>query len=292
METLRTLRRREIAHLFPQRAPSSHKGQNGRVLIIGGSADYYGAPILSATGALNSGCDLVYLYVPEYNFDITRNAAPDFIVKKYSGNYFNIRAAREISNFAKTCDCALIGPGIGEDESVINGVVDFLEHVKIPAVLDSNAIYALKKIKNFPLEQPIVITPHLNEFGRLTDKEFDISDPNELERKKIMYMQMISKELHINIVLKGKDDYISSDDGEISKNITGNAGMTVGGTGDVLSGFIASLIAQGANIINACKIAVFTNGLAGENLFKRKHYCYTASDLAAEIPFVIKSLRD
>ncbi len=292
MEILSVLRRNDVKKIFPSRIPESHKGMNGRVLIIGGSADYYGAPILSAMGALNSGCDLVYLYVPECNFDVTRNAAPDFIVKKYSGDYFNKKAAHEIANFAKTCDCALIGPGIGEDENVIDGVIEFLKRAKIPIVLDSTAIYALKKIKDFPFEQPIVITPHLNEFERLIDKELDIADSIGLERKKILYLQMLSKELHINIVLKGKDDYISSDEGAICKNTTGNAGMTVGGTGDVLAGFVVSLTSQGANFINACKIAAFANGLAGENLFKKKHHCYTASDLAAELPFVIKNLRD
>ncbi|MBI5152165.1 NAD(P)H-hydrate dehydratase [Candidatus Peregrinibacteria bacterium] len=292
MEILPVLRRSDVKKFFPSRIPESHKGMNGRVLIIGGSADYYGAPILSAMGALNSGCDLVYLYVPECNFDVTRNAMPDFIVKKYSEDYFNKKAAHEIANFAKTCHVALIGPGIGENESVIEGVIEFLRRVHIPTVLDSHAIYALKKIKEFPFEQPIIITPHLNEFEQLIDKELDKSGATELERKKLLYLQMLSKELYINIVLKGKTDYISSDRGEIVKNTTGNAGMTVGGTGDVLAGIIASLISQGASPINAAKAAVFVNGIAGENLFKKKHYCYTASDLANELPYVIKNILD
>lgn len=292
MEILHTLKRSEIKALFPLRKAESHKGMNGRVLIIGGSTDYYGAPILSAMGALNAGCDLVYLYVPECNFDVTRNTAPDFIVKKYSGDCFNKKAAIEIANFAKTCHAALIGPGIGETESVIEGAIEFLRRVHIPTVLDSYAIYTLKKVKEFPFEQPIIITPHLNEFGKLVDKELDISNFAELERKKLLYLQMLSKELYINIVLKGKVDYISSDRGDVVKNVTGNAGMTVGGTGDVLGGFIASLISQGASPINACKAAVFANGLAGENLFKKKHYCYTASDLANELPYTIKNILD
>lgn len=292
METLHILRRSEIKALFPVRKADSHKGMNGRVLIIGGSVDYYGAPILSAMGALNSGCDLVYLYVPECNFEVTRNAMPDFIVKKYSGNYFNKKAAHEISTFAKTCNVALIGPGIGEQESVIEGVIEFLRRVHIPTVLDSHAIYALKKIKEFPFEQPIIITPHLNEFEQLIDKELNKFSASDLERKKLLYLQMLSKELHINIVLKGHFSYISSGNGEICKNTTGDAGMTVGGTGDVLAGFIASLISQGTSPISACKAAIFTNGLAGENLFKKKHYCYTASDLANELPYTIKNILD
>ena len=91
MEILSVLRRNDVKKIFPSRIPESHKGMNGRVLIIGGSADYYGAPILSAMGALNSGCDLVYLYVPECNFDVTRNAAPDFIVKNKELTEFTIK---------------------------------------------------------------------------------------------------------------------------------------------------------------------------------------------------------
>lgn len=292
MEILPVLRRNDVKKLFPSRIPESHKGMNGRVLLIGGSIDYYGALILSAMGALNSGCDLVYLYVPECNFDVTRCAMPDFIVKKYSGDYFNKKAAHEISNFAKTCNAALIGPGIGEQESVIEGTIEFLRRVHVPTVLDSHAIYALKKVKEFPFEQPIIITPHLAEFEKLIDKKLDIHDPAELERKKLLYLQMLSKELCINIVLKGRLDYISSDRGDVVKNATGNAGMTVGGTGDVLAGVIASLISQGASPINAAKAAAFVNGIAGENLFKKKHYCYTASDLANELPYIIKNVLD
>lgn len=292
MEIIHTLRKSEIKALFPLRKAESHKGMNGRVLIIGGSIEYYGAPILSAYGALNSGCDLVYLYVPECNFNVTRSMYPDFIVKKFTGDYFNKKAVSEIIDLGKTCHSALIGPGIGENESVTEGTIEFLRRVHIPVVLDSNAIYSLKKIKEFPFEQPIIITPHLNEFGILIDKEISTEDPIEFERKKILYLQMLSKELYINIVLKGKVDYISSDRGEVVKNITGNAGMTVGGSGDVLAGFIASLISQGASPINACKAAIYVFGLNGEDLFEKKHYCYTASDLAENLPYIIKSIID
>lgn len=269
----------EIKSIFPKRKLDSHKGENGRILIIGGSVEYFGAPILSGYGALFSGCDLVTLYVPECNFDVTRNGNPDFIVKKYKGEYFNKKAAKKIIDFAKTCDCILIGPGISDKKAVIRGVKYFLKNVNAPIVLDSFAIYALKEFKNSRLPQPIVITPHKTEYEKFSGEKFDLKK-----------MSSLAKRLHINILLKGKDDYITTENGEIFKNTTGDAGMTVGGSGDVLAGFIASLISQKVTLKNACKIAVYIFGIVGENLFKQKHYGYTASDLASNIPFVIKSL--
>ena len=246
---------------------------------------------MSALGALYSGVDLVYLYVPECNFDVTRSLFPDFIVRKFSGEYLTKSAVPGIVELARECDALLIGPGLGEHEESLDAVREMLLNLKIPAVLDASAMYALKKIPSFPLPQPIVVTPHLNEFQKLVDREFPMRDPEALRQKKMLYLQTISKELKIHIVLKGMEDFVTSDMGETFLNTTGNSGMTVGGSGDVLSGFIASLMAQGSDAFAAARAATHTFGLVGEKLYKVKGYGYTATDLAKAIPEVMKGFR-
>lgn len=277
------LKKSEVRKLFPQRIVTSHKGMNGRVLIVGGSLDFFGAPILSALGALYAGCDLVYLFVPECNFDVTRNI-PDFIVRKYPGDHLNVLAVPEIVRHAIGCHSILIGPGLTDHEDVQKAVQQIVENVHLPTVLDAGAMQILKNMKNLPLPQPVVITPHMNEFERLVGAE--VRETGSLS-KIMVYLQTLAKDLHLNIVLKGKTDYITSDEGVTVTNETGNAGMTVGGTGDVLAGMIASLISQGANVFDACKIAAFVNGYAGDRMLKQKGYGFIASDVAHELPYTI-----
>lgn len=272
---------------MPKRTFNSHKGDHGRVLIIGGSSHYHGAPILAGMGAYGSGADLVHLYVPECNFDVTRAASPDFIVKKYDGNHLSPRHAANIIEFGKTCDSVLIGPGLGKEESVISGVLEIIQNLHIPTVLDADAINVLKKIKNYPLQQPVVITPHHNEFHELVDKNMMI---DETDTKSIILLRSISMDLHINVLLKGQKDYISSEEGAVEINDTGNPGMTVGGSGDVLSGVVAGLLAQGMEGYDAARAAAFYMGRAGDILRKEKGFGYTASDLAQKISYAIKQV--
>jgi len=270
--------------LLPKRDPNSHKGENGKVMIIGGSIEYYGAPILAGLGALNSGADLVYLYVPECNFDVSRSMYPDFIVKKFKGDFLTPEVVDEIIEFGKEMDCILIGPGIGKEEESVSAVVKILNELHIPTVLDAGAISALKKITKFPLQQPITITPHHNEFHNLIDKDIMVSEENS---RSVVLLRSLSMDLHINVLLKGPLDFISSEEGFVEVNETGNAGMTVGGSGDVLSGIVSSFMAQGLEGFDACRSAAFFFGKTGDFLKKRKGYFYSASELANAFPFVI-----
>jgi NAD(P)H-hydrate epimerase len=271
--------------LLPKRRPESHKGDNGRVLIVGGSIDYYGAPILSALGALHSGVDVVYLYVPECNFECTRSMYPDFIVKKYPGEFLTERYAENIIEFGKKCGSILIGPGLGEREQTMSAVTEIVKNLHIPTVLDSAAMLVLKKIEKFPLQQTIVITPHQNEFQNLVDREIHVT---EEDPKSIIFLRSLSMDLHINVLLKSYVDYVSSEEGVVETNFTGNSGMTVGGTGDVLAGVVASFLAQGLDGFDAARCAAYFTGAAGDFLNKQKGYCFSASDLANSLPFVLR----
>ncbi len=284
---LKQIKKSTVKGLIPRRDPKSHKGENGRVLIVGGSSDYSGAAILAGLGALNSGADLVYIYVPECNFDVTRMQYPDFVVKKYPGEFLTERATDKIIEFGKKCDSVLIGPGLGDRESTISAVLEIVKELHIPTVLDAEAMSVLKKIDKFPLQQPLVITPHKNEFQNLVNRDVLVK---EEDPKSVILLRSLSMDLHINVLLKGSMDYVSSHEGFVETNITGNAGMTVGGSGDVLAGVVATFLAQGLEAYDAARCAAYVTGTAGDLLMKQKGYCYSASDIAMVLPYAIKKI--
>lgn len=283
---------------FPHRRPDSHKGNNGRVLIVGGSIDYYGAPILSALGALKSGVDLVYLFVPECNFDVTRSLYPDFIVRRFGGehgghhpsDHFTTAAISGVLELARTCDAILVGPGMGDHPETAHALDALIPQLTIPTILDSVAIMSLRRIQTFPLNQDIIITPHLNEFHQLTDKPFLDRDPEKVMEKKLRYCQNLALDLQIHILLKGVQDLIVSTKGHAVVSSTGNAGMTVGGSGDVLAGFLTSLIARGVPMFEAAQCAAWMFGTCGDRLAKSRGYTFSASDLACELAMTIASV--
>lgn len=284
---LKEIKKSAARDMLPKRSPSSHKGQNGRVLVIGGSIDYYGAPLLSALGALYSGADLVYLFVPECNFECSRSLYPDFVVKKYPGEFLTARHAQTIIEFGKKCDSILIGPGLGDREQTMEAVLEIINNLHIPTVLDAGAMMVLKKIDKFPLQQQVVITPHQNEFKNLVDREIKIS---EEDSKSVVLLRSISMDLHINVLLKGPVDYVSSEEGVVETNHTGNAGMTVGGSGDVLAGVVATFLAQGLEGFDAARCAAYFVGEAGDLLKKNKGYHFSASDIAMMLPYAIPTV--
>lgn len=277
----------ELKKKIPKRNPVSYKGKNGRVLIIGGSLEYHGAAILSAWGALNSGADLVTMIVPECNFEVSRNFSPDLIVRKYPGEFLNSRAQEMILTLAKKADSIVFGPGLGDREETLKTIKFIVEKVNIPTILDASAIQVLEILDKMPLKQQLIITPHHTEFEKLTGKSFKITDPKD---HKVRVIRTIANDLKINILLKGPIDIIAGDDGQIEENDTGNAGMTCGGSGDVLSGLIGGLIGQGLSSFDACASGAYILGTAGDKLFKEKGFAYRASDLAMEIPFIVKDL--
>lgn len=270
-----------IVNLF--RKPGSHKGENGRVLIIGGSSLYYGAPILSAHGALNSGADLVYLAVPECNYEVTRCHSPDFIVRKYPGDHLAEDSLDQV--LEGKYDSILIGPGLGPRIETMNAVRKLMNRLKgTKVVLDADAIKAVRGMK---FKEEAVLTPHAGEFEILTGKRL----PKEIEGRRKLVLREVRK-LGSVILLKAPVDIIASPRGKAKYNPTGNAGMTVGGTGDILAGVVAGFLAQGMEPFQAAGCGAFINGVAGDELYKRKGCGFTASDLAWEIPYTIKRTMD
>lgn len=283
---IKNLKAGEVRKILPRRDKMSHKGMNGKVMVVGGSKDYYGAPVLSGLGALYSGADLVYLFVPECNFDVSRSLYPDFIVKPLPGDYLDMKSVTPILDFAMDCDSILLGPGVGNKPQTMEALIKIVSGLEIPTVLDSKAIQVFQDIKEVP-SQHIAITPHHAEFETLTGKEIRVTGSVS---QKVVLVRTLATDLKINILLKGPEDIIASEEGEMVANSTGNSGMTVGGSGDVLSGLVASLMAQGLTGYDACQAAAFICGRAGDELMKTKGFCYSASDIALEIPYIIRQM--
>ncbi|MBD3328693.1 NAD(P)H-hydrate dehydratase [Candidatus Peregrinibacteria bacterium] len=283
---IKNLKGGEVRKILPRRDKMSHKGMNGKVMVVGGSKDYYGAPILSGLGALYSGADLVYLFVPECNFDVSRSMYPDFIVKPLPGDYLDMKSVTPILDFAMECDSILLGPGVGNKRQTMEALIKIVSGLEIPTVLDSKAIQVFQDIKEVP-SQHIAITPHHAEFETLTGKEIRVTGSVS---QKVVLVRTLATDLKINILLKGPEDIVASEEGEMVANATGNSGMTVGGSGDVLSGLVASFMAQGLTGYDACQTAAFICGKVGDELMKTKGFSYSASDIALEIPYIIRQM--
>lgn len=269
-----------------KREPDSHKGQNGKVLVVGGSDLFHGAPILSGLGAHNSGADLVFMYVPEGNFDVTRAASPGFIVRKYSGDYLTPGAAGQIIKFSKMCGVLVIGPGLGVRQETKDAVIEILKKVKIPVVIDADAIRAVAEHQSVLKNINAIVTPHTQEFAALTKKSLP-----KTEKNRIKLVKKEAKRLSSVILLKSPTDIIASP-GSIKLNTTGNPGMTSGGTGDVLCGVTAGIISQGITLFDSACCAAFILGASGDELSRWKGYAYTAEDVAGEISNTIKRTLD
>ncbi len=246
-----------------QRPKLSHKGDNGRILVIGGSKGYVGAVALAGLAAMRVGADIVTVCAPEKVAWAINCLAPDLITKKFKGGCFKASHSKEIIKLSKNFDVILIGNGIGrKSSSFVNSIV----RIPKPKVIDADAIKSiqLQRIKN------AVLTPHKKEYHLL------------LKNSKIAE-KSLQKNLGNNVILlKGPVDRIITKN-KIILNKTGNPGMTKAGTGDVLAGLVAGFISRRCSLEKAAYLAAYYNGMIGDNLKKKKGYTYLASDIVNDI---------
>jgi len=248
------------------RDPNSHKGENGKIMIIGGSPMFHGAPILCALAAENAGVDLVFPFMPPCHLDAAKTYSLNFILQGFQENILTSKDVKGILNFSQQVDAVVIGPGLGKDARTRTAVKSILAHLKVPTVVDASA---LMYTNNLP--EVCCLTPHRGEFLNMTGE-----DPTPKN------VQKWSKNLKATIVCKGPEDIIAYGN-EVAINNTGCALMTVGGTGDVLSGFIGGLMAQGMSPLEAGKYATRVLGTLAENLGEMEN-SIQAIDLAHAIP--------
>jgi len=249
------------------------KGENGRVLVIGGNDMFTGAPAFAGMAALRSGCDISVVAAPEKTAWAIASIYPDLITRKVSGDHFTIENAAEMVKFSEKFNVVVIGNGIGQESSTVDFVKEIVSRIPQPKVVDANALRVLQGI-GF---NNAVLTPHAAEFASLTGEQL----PENIEERARMASMYATRD--VIILLKGKTDIIT-DKNNIKYNKTGNSGMTIGGTGDVLAGITAGLIAQGQELFEAASNAAFLSGKIGDYLLKKKGIGFTASDMVELIP--------
>ena len=274
------------------RHSSSHKGNNGRLLVIGGSKDYSGAPAIAGMAAIGAGADLVYVASPQNAAEAIKSTSPDLIVKSLEGDKLSLKHSDEILSLVDNVDSVLIGPGAGIDEDTSKLFNVLVAKIKKPIVLDADALkqVELSLIKN---REDIILTPHIFEFKSFfkvgDDLKLDIGsyDFNKVDEN-ITKFQQITRNIKATVVIKGEYDLILSGN-RFKINKSGNAGMTVGGTGDALAGIATSLLSQGLSSFDSASLATFINGLAGDEVYNIKGYGFSATDLVSYIGSVIKN---
>ena len=258
-----------------KRDPSSHKGQNGRVLAVVGSSQYVGAAYFAAMAAYRSGVDQVVVAAPEKVAWALNCMSPDLITAKFKGNFLAAAAINKIVTMSKDFDVTLIGNGIGKRKATLKFAAAVIKKIKGLKVIDADAIKAVRiqDVTN------AILTPHKGEFKVLLSNS-KISEQG-LRQKKIIGNN--------TVLLKGRIDKIISAE-KVAYNKTGNAGMTKGGTGDVLAGLCAGLLAQEKDLFKAACAAAYANGKAGNLLLKKYGWGFTASDLIEKLPTILKRL--
>tara|TARA_Y100000310_G_scaffold345464_1_gene465276 strand:- start:1666 stop:2466 length:801 start_codon:yes stop_codon:yes gene_type:complete len=261
---MKYISKREIK--LPKRKKSSKKGDNGKVLVVGGSKYYIGAISLAGLAALRSGVDWVTIAAPEKVAWCVNSLSQDLVTVKLKGDYISLNHASKIEKLAKKYDVVLIGNGMGvrkETKQFLKRIIK----IKNLKVIDADA---LKQIKLQDVHNAI-LTPHHKEFSML------------LKNSKLKKSNF-KKYLKDNIVLlKGPIDVIISKNKTLF-NKTGNEGMSKAGTGDVLAGLTAGFLAQSKDLMQSAINAAYFNGLIGDILLKKKKgFSYLASDMVEEI---------
>lgn len=278
-----TLSHADLLEILPDREPMAHKGDFGRVLLLCGSRGYTGAAALAAMGALRSGSGLVYLGVPESIYTIEATKLLEAIVLPLPDQDGKISAIAwsEIAKMLPLMDAVLLGPGLGQSDGISELLLKLLLNYSGPLVLDADGINCLRDHKDILRGRtaPTVITPHQGEFDRFRNKPC---------ADRITEACELAQDLGIIVVLKGHQTVIT--DGKLVYiNNTGNPGMAVGGSGDVLAGMTVSLIGQGLDPLKAAACAAWIHGTAGDICAKELgQYGMLPSDILSVIPRLMK----
>ncbi len=266
-----------------QRSPSAHKGDFGRLLVIGGSEVFSGAPALVSMAALRTGVDIVYTAVPERTAHDIASMSPDFITVKLEGNHLNPKNLATLKEYLKLVDAVVIGPGAGlhpETKAFMKICIAAAETAEKPLLLDADGLKAFAEFKR-KLKVPLVLTPHAGEYAILTGNKL----PEDFKAR-VQAIQQTAAKLGAVILVKGQVDVVS-DGKRVKLNFTGNSGMTVGGTGDVLSGIVGALLAQKVDPFEAAVAGAFVNGAAGDFVANQLGCHMVATDLMEFIPQVL-----
>lgn len=274
-----------------KRKPDTHKGSYGHVLVLGGSPGLTGAVCLAAQAALTSGAGLVTAGVPESLNDIFEIKLTEVMSRPLPGRqgYLSPKAFAAIKEFSEKADIIAVGMGASRSADTARLLLKVIQEIDKPMVVDADALTALasnltvlakRKTKN------LILTPHLGEFSRLLKL-----DTVKIKKRRKELAKQFAFRYNLALVLKGSRTLVS-DGKQVYENRTGNPGMATAGSGDVLSGIISGLMAQGVSCFTAAKFGVYLHGLAGDCAAKAKtQICLCASDLINYLPPALKKLK-
>jgi len=257
------LTRERMRELVPARTADSHKGDFGRVLVIAGSVGRTGAAHLAAVGALRSGAGLVTVATPRSCLPIVAAMAPEYMtegLEETAAGTVDFAALDRVLDFK--ADVIAVGPGLGQSPGTAAFVHGLLERAGVPLVLDADALNAFigdpERLQGRD-GVDVVITPHPGEMARLLNLSIEA-----VQHDRLRHATEFASSHRVHVVLKGHRTVIAGPDNRAFINLTGNAGMATGGTGDLLTGMIAAWFGQLLDAEAACKLAVYLHGTAGD----------------------------
>ena len=274
-----------LKEVYPSREKWSHKGDHGSLLVIGGSRRYKGAPALAGLAALRTGADLVTIAAPESAADVIASFSPNLIAEPLEGDYVNAGNLHKLDALAKRFDAVILGNGIGRMGSTRDTIIELLHSLDKPCLLDADALHLIHDNREV-LRSGWVITPHEHEFYSLTH----VKPGNKLEDR-IKAVQKFSSRFRATVLLKGYKDVIASGRRAII-NSTGNPFMTVGGTGDVLSGIVGALLAMGIKPMEAAGAGAYLCGEAGNLAAAELGPGMLPTDVIEKIPVILKRMME
>lgn len=287
VSTVQTAEADFAAAALPPRKPDGHKGDFGRLLVAGGAVGYTGAPYLTALAAARSGCGLVYLGAPDSIWQVEAakcvSAMPFPLESDWSGK-FGRKAVSALMEKLDSCGVLAMGPGLGRDAGTAQLVREVLQRTEKPVVLDAGGINALEghiDILDQRRGRVTILTPHDGEFARL----------GTLTGDRVGTARAFAQAHGCVLVLKGHRTITAVPEGNVLVNTTGNSGLAKGGSGDALTGLIASLLAQGAAPVMAAAGGVWIHGRAADLAARElTEYCLTPEDVVGAFPRVFSEL--
>ncbi|MFW9975531.1 MAG: NAD(P)H-hydrate dehydratase [Candidatus Thorarchaeota archaeon] len=268
------------------RKPYSKKGDFGRILVVGGSDVFSGAPALTGLAALRTGADLVSILAPEPVVSAIRSYSPNLMVTSLGTHVLLPETVEAVLEQAKHANVIALGPGLGLEQQTkiaATSIIQQLVNLEKPFVLDADGLKALASSELTLDPTLVVLTPHWGELSILMDTDLgdSMSLPNRVDQA-----VACAKKYNAIVLLKGPVDVIADPNGTIKLNRTGVPAMTVGGTGDVLTGIVASLLAKQSSPFRAASAAAFISGMAGEIAFDQRGDHIVATDCIENIHHV------
>lgn len=280
---IRRLNHELVLSLLPDRNPWGHKGNFGKLLLLCGSRGYTGAAFFAAMGALRSGAGLVFLGVPEsiYGIEAVKLNEPVIFPLPDAGGRLSADAVPEILTRFPQMDAVLVGPGLGQSEGTLAVVRAVLEKAECPVVVDADGINVLSAHRDLlrGRKSPTILTPHDGEFARLG---------GVIGEDRMSAAAALAEELGCVVLLKGHETCITDGtDGYL--NPTGNPGMAVGGSGDVLAGVITALLGAGLPPLEAAACGAWLHGAAGDRCpAELGQYGMLPTDMLSALPRLMK----